>query len=158
MPAILGDPRAVSRVDKMFVIDPTNCPWVSEDANWPAPNEWVFITKLVEHCSANAGAMGSNPFDIPNFFSGLFAITRTATIAVYIFNLPRFHHRNLATATCSYAPIPFYTGMKFMSRKPRNLLVHEHQNRFKENGGMRWIPSQFLVNDDLLKLANGVFA
>ena len=51
---ILGDPGAVSRVDKMFVvkvyfkiesrldltvnfhhehfIDPTNCPWVSEDA------------------------------------------------------------------------------------------------------------------------------
>ena len=52
---ILGDPGAVSRVDKMFVvqvyckiarrdltvnfhhehfIDPTNCPWVSEDGNW----------------------------------------------------------------------------------------------------------------------------
>ena len=47
--SILGDPGAVSRVDKMFVvkvyckidltvnfqhehfIDPTNCPWVSED-------------------------------------------------------------------------------------------------------------------------------
>ena len=39
---ILGDPGAVSRVDKMFdltvnfhhehFIDPTNCPWVSEDA------------------------------------------------------------------------------------------------------------------------------
>ena len=38
---ILGDPGAVSRVDYMFVvtanfhheheIDPTNCPWVSED-------------------------------------------------------------------------------------------------------------------------------
>ena len=36
---ILGDPGAVSRVDKMFVvkvhhkhfIDPTNCPWVYED-------------------------------------------------------------------------------------------------------------------------------
>ena len=31
----LGDPGAVSRVDKIFVaehfIDPTNCPWVSED-------------------------------------------------------------------------------------------------------------------------------
>ena len=50
---ILGDPGAVSRVDKMFVvkvyfyffdltvnfhhehfIDPTNCPWVSEDEPW----------------------------------------------------------------------------------------------------------------------------
>ena len=63
--AILGDTGAVSRVDKMFVIDLNNCPWVSEDANWPAPNVWVFIAKLVEHCSANAGAMGSNPFDNP---------------------------------------------------------------------------------------------
>ena len=46
--SILGDPAAVSRVDKMFVvkayckietnhhedfIDPTNCPWVSEDGS-----------------------------------------------------------------------------------------------------------------------------
>ena len=46
---ILGDPGAVSRVDKMFVvkvycltvnfhhehlIDPTNCPWVSEDGKY----------------------------------------------------------------------------------------------------------------------------
>ena len=84
-----------------------NCSWVSEDANWPAPNVWVFIAKLVEHCSANAGAMGSNPFDNPKLFSGLFAITRTATIPVHFFNLLRFHHRNLTTATCSNAPISF---------------------------------------------------
>ena len=54
---ILGDPEAVSRVDKMFVVKvyckietrldlkvnfhhehfiyPTNCPWVSEDAPYP---------------------------------------------------------------------------------------------------------------------------
>ena len=29
--------------------------------NWPAPNVWVFIAQLMEHCSANAEAMGSNP-------------------------------------------------------------------------------------------------
>ena len=28
--------------------------------NWPALNIWVFIAQLVEHCSANAEAMGSN--------------------------------------------------------------------------------------------------
>ena len=60
---ILGDPGAVSRVDKMFVvkvyckidltvnfhhehfIDPTNCPWVSEDEFYPARTGlwWSFV-------------------------------------------------------------------------------------------------------------------
>ena len=34
--------------------------------NWPAPNVLVFIDQLVEHCSANAEVMGSNP----GFFGG----------------------------------------------------------------------------------------
>ena len=43
--------------------------------NWPAPNVWVFIAQLVEHCSANAEAMGSNPVEALKFFFGLkFAI------------------------------------------------------------------------------------
>ena len=33
--------------------------------NWPARNVWVFIAQLVEHCSANAEAMGSNPVEAP---------------------------------------------------------------------------------------------
>ena len=37
--------------------------------NWPAPNIWVFIAQLVEHCSANAEAMGSNPVEaLKSFF------------------------------------------------------------------------------------------
>ena len=32
------------------------------------PNIWVFIAQLVEHCSANAEAMGSNPVEAPHFF------------------------------------------------------------------------------------------
>ena len=36
--------------------------------NWPAPNAWVFIAQLAEHCSANAEVMGSNPVEVPNFF------------------------------------------------------------------------------------------
>ena len=36
--------------------------------NWPAPNIWVFIAQLVEHCSANAEAMGSNPVEAQKFF------------------------------------------------------------------------------------------
>ena len=36
--------------------------------NWPAPNIWVFIAQLVEHCSANAEAMGSNPVEALKFF------------------------------------------------------------------------------------------
>ena len=39
--------------------------------NWPAPNAWVFIAQLAEHCSANADAMGSNFVEVPNFFFGL---------------------------------------------------------------------------------------
>ena len=35
---------------------------------WPAPNIWVFIAQLVEHCSANAEAVGSNPVEAQNFF------------------------------------------------------------------------------------------
>ena len=36
--------------------------------NWPAPEVWVFIGQTVEYCSANAGAMRSNPIEVPNFF------------------------------------------------------------------------------------------
>ena len=37
--------------------------------NWPAAIVWVFIAQLVEHCSANAEATGSNPVEAPkNFF------------------------------------------------------------------------------------------
>ena len=38
--------------------------------NWPAPNVWVFIAQLVEHCSTNAEAMGLNAVEIPKFLSG----------------------------------------------------------------------------------------
>ena len=38
--------------------------------NWPAPKVWVFIVQLVEHCSANAEAMGSNPVEAPKTFFG----------------------------------------------------------------------------------------
>ena len=31
---------------------------------------WVFIAQLVEHCSANAEAMGSNPVEAPKTFFG----------------------------------------------------------------------------------------
>ena len=36
--------------------------------NRPAPNVWVFIAQLVENCSANTEAMGSNPIGVPKFF------------------------------------------------------------------------------------------
>ena len=38
--------------------------------NWPAPNVWIFIAQMVEHCSANAEAMGSNPVEVPKIFFG----------------------------------------------------------------------------------------
>ena len=46
-----------------------------DSTNWLAPNVWVFIAQLVEHCSANAEDMGSNPIEVPKlFFSGQFAV------------------------------------------------------------------------------------
>ena len=40
---------------------------------WPASSIRVFIAQLVEHCSANTEAAGSNPIETPkNFFSGYF--------------------------------------------------------------------------------------
>ena len=39
--------------------------------NWPTANVWVFIAQLVEHCSANAEAMDSNPVEAPKTFFGL---------------------------------------------------------------------------------------
>ena len=44
--------------------------------NWPTPNVWVFIARLVEHCSADAEAMGSNPVEVPNVFSLYFQFLR----------------------------------------------------------------------------------
>ena len=42
--------------------------------NWPAPNVWVFTAEMVEHCSANAEALSSNPVEVQKiFFSGLSA-------------------------------------------------------------------------------------
>ena len=45
--------------------------------NWPALSVWVFIAQLVEHCSANAEAISSNPVEAPKilpFFSGYFTM------------------------------------------------------------------------------------
>ena len=43
--------------------------------NWLAFSVWVFIAQLVEHCSVNAEATGSNPVEAQkDIFSGYFAI------------------------------------------------------------------------------------
>ena len=46
--------------------------------NWPALNIWVFIARLVEHCSANAEATGSNLVEALKFFGLKFAIAKIA--------------------------------------------------------------------------------
>ena len=51
--------------------------------NWPACHciiVWVFIAQMVEHCSANAKATGSNPVEAPKsfFFPANFAIAKIA--------------------------------------------------------------------------------
>ena len=58
--------------------------------NWPAPNVWVFIAQLVEHCSANAEAMGSNPVKPRKHFSNLIDL-----FSLYIL----FSHFRLRDAT-----------------------------------------------------------
>ena len=43
--------------------------------NWPASNARVSKAQLVEHCGANAEAMGSNPVEAPKYiFRAYFAI------------------------------------------------------------------------------------
>ena len=34
--------------------------------NWPTPHLWVFIAQMVEHCSTNTEATGSNAVEVPN--------------------------------------------------------------------------------------------
>ena len=45
--------------------------YIKYSTNWPAPNVWVFMAQLVEHCRTNAAAMGLNPFKALELFSGL---------------------------------------------------------------------------------------
>ena len=47
-----------------------------KSTTWPAPNVWVFMAQMVERCSANAGAMGSNPVDVPIFFRVYFQLLK----------------------------------------------------------------------------------
>ena len=42
--------------------------------NWPAFDVWVFIAPLVEHCSTNPEATGSNPVEAPKIV--LFGLPR----------------------------------------------------------------------------------
>ena len=45
---------------------------VMNSINWLASSVWVFIARLVEHCSANTEATGSNPIEAPkNFFQAI---------------------------------------------------------------------------------------
>ena len=40
--------------------------------DWPTRNVWVFIAQLLEQCSANGEATGTNPVEAPKIFlSGL---------------------------------------------------------------------------------------
>ena len=64
--------------------------------NWPAPNVWVFIAQLVEHCSANAEAMGLNPVEaLKNFWGAKICscfnvITTAMIISSFKFEFSQF--------------------------------------------------------------------
>ena len=57
--------------DEIMILSQDNM----NSTNWPAPNVWVFIAQRLEHCSSNPEVMGSNPVEVPKFFSDLFAIS-----------------------------------------------------------------------------------
>ena len=60
--------------------------------NWPISSVWVFIAQLVEHCSANAEATGSNPVEAAKTFFVFRAISlllklRFTVMVTYSFDL-----------------------------------------------------------------------
>ena len=48
------------------------------------PNAWVFLAQMVEHCSATAEAMGSNPIEVPRFFRVYLQLLKVARIIIII--------------------------------------------------------------------------
>ena len=48
------------------------------------PNAWVFLAQMVEHCSATAEAMGSNPIEVPKFFRVYLQLLKVALIIIII--------------------------------------------------------------------------
>ena len=51
--------------------------WPYKNQKYIAANSkyvWIFIAQMVEQCSTNLEAAGSNPVEVPTFSSGLFAI------------------------------------------------------------------------------------
>ena len=69
---------------------------------WPAPNIWVFIAQLVEHCSANAEAMGSNPVEALKFFSGLnLQLLKIAIITAMVKSLFQLYNCYKLIAFCT---------------------------------------------------------
>ena len=88
--------------------------------NWPAPNVWVFIAQMVEHCSPNAEAMSSNPVEVLNLFVCLFffggggcicnclkiAITTATIISLF---------KNVSFHSSHHLHVSFLSGVKMNS-------------------------------------------
>ena len=58
----IGRKAVLSDVKTAFTFTPA--------LNWSVVKLWLFISQLVEYCSANAEAMGSNPVEALKYFSG----------------------------------------------------------------------------------------
>ena len=85
---------------------------------WPAPNIWVFIAQLVEHCSANAEAMGSNSVEaLKFFFSGInLQLLKIAIITAMVKSLFHLcsrssHHLYLSGINLQLLKIAIITAM-----------------------------------------------
>ena len=59
--------------------------------NWSAPDVWVFMAQLVEPCSANAEATGSNPVKAPKTF---FCLNRNHNCDDHIFIHSKWQNSN----------------------------------------------------------------
>ena len=63
--------------------------------NWSVVKLWLFISQLVEYCSANAEAMGSNPVEALKIFFGLkFAFAWIAITPAMITSQFHLYSRN----------------------------------------------------------------
>ena len=104
--------------------------------NWPAPNVWIFIAQMVEHCSANAEAMGSNPVEVPKNFFGFICNSLNCNnhcddhICIQNLYFRSSHHLHDLKTTASIAHIMFVCliFVTYLSNRPHVLWVYRRYN------------------------------
>ena len=81
--------------------------------NWSAPKRWVYIAQWVDHCTANAEAMGLNPVEALKTFFGL-----TLWLLKLQLQLRWSHLHFIGTSLClQYKPCSTIVKYFFRKRK-----------------------------------------